>query len=261
MILDYFYIHWSWSGWDFGSTSADDLMVTWASVIHGKPTCGFVLAVPLNLRVTLSKSLPAALSVKWGHWTRSASRSDLVVGDVEGGVETVAVFPDKVPMRLLPGGLVGGLPDLVSETTGQPVIFEFQIYNQYSVVWVCPMQYLGHNYTQSICHIYEIQIYLRNLYFIWHPYLEGFLFSLYPFRKKRKNKQVNEQAKFVNFCFYYVCKNLPFWVFNLWHHSTQNIKCRREKQYYFIFLLIEHLFAFKKHNSMSVCDISSYLVT
>lgn len=28
-----------------------------------------------------------------------------------------------------------------------------------------------------------------------------------------------------------------------------------------VFLLIEHLFVFKKHNSMSVCDIFPYLVT
>ena len=55
------------------------------------------------------------------------------MGKVEAGVEMVTVFQNKVPKQLS-GGLVVGLSDLVSQNTGQPVKFAFQVHNQYFLV-------------------------------------------------------------------------------------------------------------------------------
>lgn len=52
---------------------------------------------------------------------------------VEGGVEMVAVFQNKVPKQLS-GGLVVALSDLVSQNTGQPVKFVFQVHDQHFLV-------------------------------------------------------------------------------------------------------------------------------
>lgn len=102
-------------------------------MVHGKPTCGLPPGCATESSCDLEQVTATFLICKMRTLDRSASRFDLV-GDVGEGVETVANFPNKVSMQLPLGGLVGGLLDLVSETSGQPVIFEFQIYNQYSVV-------------------------------------------------------------------------------------------------------------------------------
>ena len=151
-------------------------MVTRASVMCGKSTWGTELGFVLWLQHWVSVwpwascflSLTSVfLSVKWGHWTWSASRPDVAGKDIVGGTENAAVFQNKVPV-LTDWWLGSKGPDLARKNTGYSVQFEFHVYNKYYYYlfffFLCVCKYIP-------CNIWDIMLKKYLLYICFLLYI------------------------------------------------------------------------------------------
>ena len=196
-------------------------MVTRASVMCGKSTWGTELGFVLWLQHWVSVwpwascflSLTSVfLSVKWGHWTWSASRPDVAGKDIVGGTENAAVFQNKVPV-LTDWWLGSKGPDLARKNTGYSVQFEFHVYNKYYYYLFFFFfisifhSIFGISCSKSICCTFVFccifvvsafwsviawgwkSINLNAWYFIWQPSLRGTLSSIFLYQKTEPNEQ------------------------------------------------------------------------